>query len=34
MLSGKRDTDFEGDADGEDLNDDIDLFKEKRYAKT
>ena len=33
MLSGKS-TDFEGDADGEDLNDDIDLFKEKRYAKT
>ena len=34
MLSGKRDADFEGDADGEDLDNDINLFEEKRYEKS
>jgi hypothetical protein len=34
MLSGEGDTDFEGDADTEDSDDNIDLFKEKRYEKT
>ena len=39
MLSGEGDADFEGadfegDADGKDLDEDIDLFEEKRYEKT
>ena len=34
MPSGKGDADFEGDADGEDSDDDINLFEEKRYTKT
>ena len=34
MLSGKGDTDFEGDADAEDSDEDIDLFEEKQYEKT
>ena len=34
MLSGKGDMDFEGDADGKDSDDDVDLFEEKRYEKS
>ena len=34
MLSGKGDADFEGDADAEDSDNNIDLFKEKQYEKT
>jgi hypothetical protein len=34
MLSGAGDADFEGDADTEDSDNNIDLFEEKRYEKT
>jgi hypothetical protein len=34
MLSGEGDAYFEGDADAEDPDEDIDLFEEKRYEKT
>ena len=33
MLSGEGDADFEGDADAEDSDNNIDLFEEKRYEK-
>jgi hypothetical protein len=34
VISGKGDADVEGDADSEDSDDNVDLFKEKRYKKT
>jgi hypothetical protein len=34
VISGKGDADIEGDADGKDSDNNIDLFEEKRYKKT
>jgi hypothetical protein len=34
VISGEGDADIEGDADGKDSDDDVDLFEEKRYKKT
>jgi hypothetical protein len=34
VISGKGDADIEGDADGKDSDDNVDLFEEKRFEKT